>query len=174
MTPDLLEIFERALEGITSVSVQKKTNDTYTLKALQLDSYMPLTIINNKDDNDKLKLKLSLEIVFNVDEVSKEILTSLIKAGYSLQENSPCKLMGITENNDELKADLVIFYTDYASVFNEMDREGRNKESDFKLIVLSMLTDLYTCSMGIHTFISKTFDGAIEHIMKGRKDEKEQ
>lgn len=89
----------------------------------------------------------------------------------SLQENSPCKLIGITETDNELKVELVIFYTDYASVFSEADREDKYKESDFKLIVLSMLSELYSCSMGINNFISKTLLSALENIKKGTKDE---
>jgi len=173
MTPDLLDIFERALEGITSVSVQKKTNDTYTLKSLQLDSCMPLKIIKNKagdeDEDDRLKLKLSIELNFKTDQISKEILDSLIKAGYSLQEESPCRLIGITESDNELKAELVVFYTDYAAVFSESDRGDRYKESDFKLIVLSLLADLYSCSMGINDFISKALLNAVESIKKGQE-----
>lgn len=171
MTPDLLEIFEHALEGITSVSVQKKTNNTYALTSLQLGSSMPLKIINEED---RLKLKLSFEMVLKIDETSKDILDGLIRTGYSLQENSPCKLIGITEKNNELKAELVIFYTDYAAVFSESDREVTYKESDFKLIVLSMLSDLYSCTMEISQFISKTLYSTLENIKKGLENEKEQ
>ena len=81
------------------------------------------------------------------------------------------KLIGITETDNELKVELVIFYTDYASVFSEADREDKYKESDFKLIVLSMLSELYSCSMGINNFISKTLLSALENIKKGTKDE---
>lgn len=174
MNPDLLEIFERALEGITSVSVQKKTNDTYTLKSDQLDTCMPLTIISGDNEDDKLKLKLSFDLPLTIDGMNKDILDSMIKAGYSLQENSPCKLIGITEIDNELKVEMVIFYTDYASVFSEANREDKYKESDFKLIVLSMLSELYSCSMGINNFISKTLRSALEEIKKGIKDEEEQ
>lgn len=174
MTPDLLEIFERALESITSVSVQKKTNDTYTLKSPQLKSCMPLKIINDENENDRLKLKLSIDIHFGINEMTKEIVDGLIRSGYSLQENTPCKLIGIKENDNELKAELVIFYTDYASVFNEKDRQTEYKKSDLKLIVLSMLSDLYVCSMEIAEFVTKTLDNAIEHIKEGLKNEKEQ
>ncbi|EJH8728838.1 hypothetical protein NF548_004298, partial [Cronobacter sakazakii] len=152
----------------------KKTDNTYTLKSLQLNSCMPLTIINEKIEDNRLKLKLSLELVFKADEMSKEILGGLIKAGYSLQEDSPCKLISTIENDNELKAELVVFYTDYAAVFSEADRKEKYKESDIKLIVLSMLTDLYSCSMGINDFISKTLESAIKHVKKGLKDEKEQ
>jgi hypothetical protein len=96
---------------------------------------------------------------------------SIISLCFSLQENSPCKLIGITETDNELKVELVIFYTDYASVFSEADREDKYKESDFKLIVLSMLSELYSCSMGINNFISKTLLSALENIKKGTKDE---
>jgi len=174
MNPDLLEIFERALEGITSVSVQKKTNDTYTLKPNALDTCMPLTIISGNNENDKLKLKLSFDLPLKLDGMNKDILESIIKAGFSLQENTPCKLIGMTENDDELKIALVMFYTDYASVFSEANREAKYKESDFKLIVLSMLSELYSCSMGINTFISKTLHSALEEIKKGTEDEEEQ
>lgn len=174
MNPDLLAIFERALEGITSVSVQKKTNDTYTLKTNQLDTCMPLTIISGNNEDDKLKLKLSFDLPLKVDIMNKDIIDSMIKAGYSLQENSPCKLIGITESDNELNVSLAIFYTDYASVFSEINREAKYKESDFKLIVLSMLSELYSCSMGINTFISKTLHNALEEIKKGIKDEEEQ
>lgn len=171
MNPDLLVIFERALEGITSVSVQKKTNDTYTLKSDHINTYMLLTIISGNNEDDKLKLKLSFVLSFPIDGVNKDILDGIIKAGFSLQENSPCKLIGITETDNELKVELVIFYTDYASVFSEADREDKYKESDFKLIVLSMLSELYSCSMGINNFISKTLLSALENIKKGTKDE---
>ncbi|HDZ1552280.1 TPA: hypothetical protein U0Q52_005543 [Klebsiella pneumoniae] len=121
-----------------------------------------------------MKLKLSFEMVLKIDETSKDILDGLIRTGYSLQENSPCKLIGITEKNNELKAELVIFYTDYAAVFSESDREVTYKESDFKLIVLSMLSDLYSCTMEISQFISKTLYSTLENIKKGLENEKEQ
>lgn len=174
MTPDLLEIVERALEGITSVSVQKKTNDTYTLKPSQLNTNMPLTIISGNNEDDKLKLKLSFEFSLKADSMNKDILDSIIKVGYSLQENSPCKLIGITENNNELKIGLVVFYTDYSSVFSEANRDEKYKEADLKLIVLSMLSDLYSCSMGISDFISKTLNSALEEMNKGTKNEEKQ
>lgn len=174
MTPDLLDIFERALGGITSVSVQKEKNDIYILKSLQLGSHMPLTIINSEDNNNGLRLKLCMGVVFKTDNNTKGIIKGLIRTAYREQENTPCKLMGIIENDGELTAELVTFYTDYASVFYETERAKNYKESDFKLIVLSMLTELYNCAMGINDFISKTLRANFEDMKAGLENEKEQ
>lgn len=133
---------------------------------------MLLTIISGNNEDDKLKLKLSFVLSLPIDGVNKDILDGIIKAGFSLQENSPCKLIGITETDNELKVELVIFYTDYASVFSETDREDKYKESDFKLIVLSMLSELYSCSMGINNFISKPCSALLRTSKKVQKMKK--
>lgn len=174
MTPDLLNLFENSLKNIKSISVIKVSDYEYRVTSSHSENTLPAGIVKISDNSEYFKLIVSVPIFFESDSTLHEQMKMLILNGLASQVDSPCKISQFTESKDGITAEVTSIFVDYAGVFNEPSRAEDAKSSDFKLITLSMITEIYSCSIAINSYITDTLTEALEIIRERQDNEKKQ
>lgn len=174
MSSNLLKLFEKSLKSIDSITSIKNSDTEYSLSSPTKSYSLFLKIIKCNEETRDFKFKISMLLDYVADKEIHAQIEEIIKFGFNSLEDSPCKLTRITNLNDTIQVQCELIFTDYSGIFMEKTRPESVKESDFKLIILSMVSELYMCLIAINGYIEKTVAAAIEAVRNGAKNEEKQ